>query len=100
MTSSRLSPWRSGRRLGCKIATIYGPLGRGPTPTMYSRRNGCSGMTFASKTPAAPLKPSHVRPPFTLIRDYLGGIRWDGTKRVEQFAEAYLGAAATPYTAQ
>ena len=34
---------------------------------------------------------------FHPIRDYLGGLDWDGTKRVEQFAHTYLGAEKTPY---
>src|SRR5262249_5279943 len=31
------------------------------------------------------------------IKDYLGGLEWDGVKRVENFATHYLGAAALPY---
>ena len=76
MTSSLSSPWRCCPRLGCKAATTNGRRGRGPTPTTCSRRSGCNGMKFASKTSAAPPKPSHERPPFILsgiISAALGG---------------------------
>ena len=31
------------------------------------------------------------------IKDYLTGLAWDGTKRIDNFASSYLGAEATPY---
>jgi predicted P-loop ATPase len=34
---------------------------------------------------------------FHPVRDYLNGLEWDGTKRIESFASCYLGAADTPY---
>jgi predicted P-loop ATPase len=34
---------------------------------------------------------------FHPVREYLNGLRWDGVKRIEQFAETYLGAAPTEY---
>jgi predicted P-loop ATPase len=36
---------------------------------------------------------------FHPIRDYLGGLKWDGTKRLETFARKYLGTEATAYHA-
>jgi predicted P-loop ATPase len=36
---------------------------------------------------------------FHPVREYLRGLSWDGVKRVEGFAEKYLGAAATKYHA-
>ena len=34
---------------------------------------------------------------FHLVRDYLNGLEWDSTERIESFASCYLGAADTPY---
>ena len=34
---------------------------------------------------------------FHPIRDYLGGLKWDGTKRLEGFATDYLGTGDTSY---
>ena len=34
---------------------------------------------------------------FHSVRDYLSGLEWDGTERIESFASCYLGAAETPY---
>jgi predicted P-loop ATPase len=34
---------------------------------------------------------------FHPIQDYLTGLEWDGTKRIESFAASYLGAEAKPY---
>ena len=34
---------------------------------------------------------------FHPIRNYLNDLKWDGTKRVRQFAETYLGAEASDY---
>jgi predicted P-loop ATPase len=31
------------------------------------------------------------------IRDYLSGLKWDGTKRIANFASKYLGAETSPY---
>jgi len=36
---------------------------------------------------------------FHPIRDYLNGIRWDGTARLERWLAYYLGAEQSPYTA-
>ena len=36
--------------------------------------------------------------PFHPVKNYLNGLEWDGTKRVESFAAAMLGAEDTPYT--
>ena len=32
------------------------------------------------------------------IRDYLGGLRWDGTKRLDTWAITYLGAEDNAYS--
>jgi predicted P-loop ATPase len=34
---------------------------------------------------------------FHPVRDYLSELRWDGKRRIAQFAATYLGAEATPY---
>jgi predicted P-loop ATPase len=36
---------------------------------------------------------------FHPVRDYLGGLRWDGTPRADKWLSYYLGAEPTPYTA-
>ncbi len=36
---------------------------------------------------------------FHPVRDYLDGLRWDGTARLDRWLASYLGAAATPYHA-
>ena len=36
---------------------------------------------------------------FHPVRDYLTGLTWDGTPRLDTWLSRYLGAAATPYTA-
>ncbi len=36
---------------------------------------------------------------FHPVRDYLDGLRWDGTKRLDRWLSYYLGAVHTPYTA-
>src|SRR6185369_14361928 len=35
---------------------------------------------------------------FHPVREYLDGLAWDGTKRLDRWLAAYLGAADTPYT--
>jgi hypothetical protein len=39
---------------------------------------------------------AHDRP-FHPVRDYLGGLVWDGEERIDTWAITYLGAADTPY---
>lgn len=36
---------------------------------------------------------------FHPVRDYLDGLRWDGTPRIDKWLSDYLGAEPTPYTA-
>jgi predicted P-loop ATPase len=35
---------------------------------------------------------------FHPVREYLGGLAWDGTPRLDHWIDTYLGAKATPYT--
>jgi hypothetical protein len=77
------------------------------TPTAWTDRDDVltanwlqhEGIYLNEKVAATAVATVAKEASFHPVRDYLSGLQWDGRRRVEKLASAYLGAKDTPYHA-
>ena len=75
------------------------------TPTQWTDRDDVlttdwlqhEGISINTKVAADVVEAVAKDNSFHPVRDYLNGLEWDSTGRIESFASCYLGAADTPY---
>lgn len=62
----------------------------------YLQRHGLPRVSKDTTHQAVDLRASER--PFHPVRDWLGGLKWDGQKRIDCWASTYLGSESSPYS--